>query len=313
MLNIAIAAPVTQEKIGQLKASFPDASIRAVPGAALLDTHLDWCEIVFGNCSPEQIRRANRLRWVQLTSSGFEPYLSLSGTPVLITTGRGVTSVAGAEYLIGAMLAFTRNLLVFRRFQSQHTWHRRPQIVGSLAGQTLGLIGYGTIGRAVAPRAKALGMKVLAVKRTPAAKPPDLDALWTMERLTELLAASDHVAVLLPLTTQTRMLIGRDELSQMKEGACLYNISRGGIIDEGALVERLKSKSLAGAALDVFEEEPLAPLSPFWDMENVIVTPHLGAAWGGMWDSHFDLFLQNLQHFQAGQNLINVANLERGY
>lgn len=312
-MNIAIAAPVGEEKISQLQALVPEAELRTMPHASLLENHLDWCEVIFGNCSPELIRRAPGLRWVQLTSSGFESYLALSGTPVLITTGRGVTSVAGAEHILYAMLTYARNMLVFQQCQREHNWNRQPRIVGSLAGQTLGIIGYGTIGHALAPRARALGMRVIAVKRTAADVPPDLDGLWTMGRLPELLNLCDHVAVLLPLTPETRGLIGPQQLNLMKRGAYLYNISRGGIVDEQALLEKLQAGALGGAALDVFEEEPLPATHPFWDLPTVIVTPHLGAAWGGMWDAAFDLFCKNLLRFQNGESLINVANLERGY
>ena len=157
-------------------------------------------------------------------------------------------------------------------------------------------------------------MRVIAVKRTPPVESiAGVDELWTVERLDELLAQADHVVVMIPLTTATRGLLGAKQLQQMKPGAFLYNVARGGAVDEQALLAKLRDGSLGGAALDVFAEEPLPADSPFWTLPNVIVTPHLGAAWGGMWDAAFELFCDNLRRFVAGAPLRNIAQLARGY
>lgn len=312
-MNIAVATSVNPACAEQLKEIAPDFEIRIVPNASALDEHLDWIEVVFGNISPEQIARASRLRWVQLTSSGFEPYLSLSDTPIKLTTARGITSRAGAEYVLSMMLMFTRRMPLFMQRQRERKWDRNIQAVGSLVGQTLGLIGFGANADALARRAKAMEMRVLAVKRTPATAPDYVDALWTTERLDEMLEQSDHVAVMIPLTNETRGLIDEGKLHRMKRGAYLYNISRGGIVDERVLIEGLRDGRLGGAALDVFDTEPLPPESPLWEMENVIITPHLGAAWGGMWDAAFDLFRDNLRRFINNEPLQNMAQFERGY
>jgi len=313
-VNIAVALTETPSRLGELKLLAPEAEVRVMPGAAALDEHLGWVEVAFGNLTPEQIRRAPRLRWVQLNSTGFEPYLSLKGSPVLITTARGVTSKAGAEHVMAMMLILTRRILEFQRRQRERVWDRRPQIVGTLAEQTLGIVGFGANGQALAKRAKAMEMRVIAVKRTaPDFAPADVDALWAVDRLDELLARSDHVAVLIPLTAETRGLIGESQLDRMKRGSFFYNVSRGGIVDEQALLAKLRDGSLGGAALDVFEQEPLPAESPFCTLPNVLVTPHLGAAWGGMWDAALDVFCENLRRFRAGAPLINVADLARGY
>jgi phosphoglycerate dehydrogenase-like enzyme len=313
-MKIAIALTETPAEIERVTEIAPEAIIRVMPHGAALEEHLDWVEVVFGNITPDQICRAPQLRWAQLNSSGIEPYLTLKDWPVVVTTAHGITSNACAEHVLAMMLIFTRRIAYFRQRQCERAWDRRPQIVGSLAGQTLGIVGFGANGQALTARAKAMEMRVIAVKRTPVeAARPELDGLWTVDRLGDLLAQSDHVAVLIPMTAETRGLLGAPQLDRMKQGAFLYNVSRGGIVDEDALIERLRDGRLGGAALDVFAQEPLPPASAFWEMENVIITPHLGAAWGGMWDAAFDLFCENLKRFRAGAPLINVANLARGY
>lgn len=313
-LHITIATRAGADWAERVRQVAPGAEVRIVPNAAALDDQLDWPEVVFGNLAPEQVARAPQLRWLQLTSSGFEPYLSLRNSPVLLTTARGVTSKAGAEHVLAMMLSFTRQLLFFHERQREQVWDRNIPAVGSLVGQTLGLVGCGANGQALAARAKAMEMRVIAVKRTPSAEPIEgVDELWTVDRLDELLAQADHVALMIPLTAETHGLIGREQLKQMKRGAFLYNVSRGGVVDERALLEKLRDGSLGGAALDVFEEEPLPSSSLFWTLPNVIVTPHLGAAWGGMWDAAFDLFCDNLRRFRTGEPLKNVAQFNRGY
>lgn len=314
-MNIAVATSINQSCSEQVKDVAPDADILFVEQASALEEHLEWVEVVFGNISPEQIARAPRLRWVQLTSSGFEPYLGLKDSPVTITTARGVTSKAGAEYVLAMMLYFTRRLPLFLERQRERTWDRDIRAVGTLVGQTLGMVGFGANADALARRAKAMEMRVLAIKRTtPQVPAPDyVDALWTVKKLDEMLEQSDHIAVMIPLTSETRGLIDKERFSRMKRGAYLYNVSRGRVVDEEALIERLRCGALAGAALDVFSCEPLPPESPLWEMKNVVITPHLGAAWGGMWAAAFDLFRQNLRRFLAGETLENIAQFERGY
>ena len=312
-MNIAVATSVAPECTERLKEIAPGADVRALPHAAALDEHLAWVEIVFGNISPEQIARAPRLRWVQLTSSGFEPYLGLQGAPVKLTTARGVASKAGAEHVLAMMLMFTRRLPQFLQRQRERKWERDIRAVGSLVGQTLGLVGFGANADALARRARGFEMRVVAVKRTPAHAPRYVDALWTTARLDEMLAQSDHVAVMLPLTSETRGLLDGRRLDRMKRGAFLYNVSRGGIVDEKVLIERLQDGRLGGDGFGrVRHRTALAGERAVGD-GDVHITPHLGAAWGGMWDAAFDLFCENLERFINQQPLRNEVQFERGY
>lgn len=314
-MNIVVATPVNGNVLDRIRSVASEAELQILPNATLLtEEHAAWAEVVFGNCAPDWLRLARRVRWVQLTSNGFERYLELEGKAPVITTGRGLTSAAGAEHILGCMVMFARQIPHFQARQRERVWDRRPQIVGTLQGKTLGIVGYGTIGQALAVRARAMGMKVIASKREAAETvPPELDALGDGSFLDELLSSSDHVAVVVPLTRETRGLLGAEKLWKLRHGAFLYNLSRGGIVDEPALIHCLCTGQIAGAALDVFAEEPLPPENPFWGMSNVILTPHLGASWNGVWDAALNLFLENLARFRAGRPLLNVANLARGY
>jgi phosphoglycerate dehydrogenase-like enzyme len=182
-----------------------------------------------------------------------------------------------------------------------------------LQGQTLGVVGLGGIGGQIATRGKAFGMTVRAVRRHPGEPSPYVDHLSGMDGLDDLLAASDHVAVVLPLTPETRNLIDAARLARMKPTAYLYNIGRGAVVDEAALIAALQGKRLAGAALDVFVEEPLPADSLLWDLPNVILTPHVAANGPSDWITVASLFTDNLRRYRAGQPLQNVVDFDLGY
>lgn len=312
-MNIAVASRVSPERIPMIRDIVPSADIRVLPSADQLEPHLSWADVVFGNIEACHISAASRLKWVQLTSAGFDAYLGVTN-PVLFTTSRGVTADCGAEHTLGMMIALAHAFPFFQGRQRDRQWDRQPARPRLLTGATLGILGLGAYGSALAVRAKALGMRVLAIRRTaPAEPPPSVDQLWTLDRLDDLLADSDHVVIHLPLTAETRGIMNPQTLRKMKPTAYLYNTARGGIIDEPALVEALRKGVIAGAGLDVFREEPLPADSPLWDLPNVIITPHVAGCWAGMWDAAFDLFCDNLKRYIAGLPLLNVADFSRGY
>jgi phosphoglycerate dehydrogenase-like enzyme len=228
------------------------------------------------------------------------------------------------------MLSFAHGLHVTARAQQKHVWVRSSRFMESafeLRGKTLGVIGYGSIGRETARIAQALGMTVLALKRDPAVR---IDTGWSpagvgdpqglipgrffgpAERR-ELLAQSDFVAVMLPLTADTRGFIGAGEIEAMKPNAYVVNVGRGEVIDQQALIEALRSGAIAGGGLDVFDREPLDPESPLWDMENVILTPHMSGAHQGYVSGACELFEENLRRFTSGRPLLNQVNRHLGY
>jgi phosphoglycerate dehydrogenase-like enzyme len=239
---------------------------------------------------------------------------AVQASGVMLTTSRGIYSVAGAEHVFGMMLMFNRCLKASYDAQKEGRWDESVYLaLRTLRGQTIGIVGLGGIGTQLAMRARSFEMRVLAMKRQPGEKPPYVDQLWGQDGLDELLAASDHLAITLPLTPQTRGLIGAGELARMKPTAYLYNIGRGAVVDEPALVHCLETAKLAGAGLDVFVDEPLPPASPLWRLPNVVLTPHVGASTPEEYTDAAKLFARNLRHYRAGEDLVNVVDFARGY
>src|ERR1700733_14633449 len=316
----------------------------AGPGAELVDRTTrtreelielagDGCDVLFGLRAPDElVRRSPQLKWVQLTSAGAEHILKgliADRTEVAVTTASGIHATPIAEYTIGSMLAFAHCMHVTMRSQLRHEWSRGSfmETADSLRGKTLGVIGYGSIGRETARIGSALGMTVLALKRNPGDhvdtgwNPPgvgdadgQLPARWFGPQEREaLLSESDYITVTLPMTPHTRNFIGPREFNAMRSNAYIVNIGRGEVIDQNAMIEALKAKRIAGAGLDVFEREPLESESELWDLENVILTPHMSGAHKDYNTSACTLFADNLKRYRAGQPLYNLVDRTLGY
>jgi len=228
------------------------------------------------------------------------------------------------------MLGYAHRFHLTIRAQTKHEWMRSGRFmatVDEIRGQTLGIIGYGSIGRETARLAQAFGMKVLAMKRDPAVRtdpgwcPAGLgdpagtipERFFGPDDCADILRESDYVSVTLPLTEHTRKFIGARELGAMKPNAYLVNIGRGGVIDEHAMAEALKAGRIGGAGLDVFEQEPLHASSPLWELENVILTPHMSGANRGYMDKACELFVENLKRFNSNRPLLNIVDPKLGY
>ncbi len=291
------------------------------------------CDVLLGFRIPERPRAiAPELKWIQLLSAGADRALAagLKDDSIKVTTASGIHATPIGEYIIASMLAYSRRLHIAIRAQLKHQWIRQGAFAATLdelRGKTLGVVGYGSIGREAARIAQALGMSVLALKREP---DRHADPGWVPkglgdpegriperffgpgERL-EMLAACDYVVVTLPLTPHTRGFIGARELAAMKPEAYIVNIGRGAVIDQAALIEALGAKRIGGAGLDVFEREPLEPESPLWEMENTILTPHISGANHGYMDKACELFAENLRRFNAGTPLLNLLDPGLGY
>ncbi len=255
------------------------------------------------------------LRWIHSRSAGIERLLfpALVESPVPLTNGRGVFSAALAEWAMGAVLFFAKEFRRLVRNQAPEKWEEfAPEMV---EGRTLGIVGYGDIGKATAARARPLGLRVLALRRRPEESrgDPFVDEVLPPEALPDLLRRSDYVVVATPLTPQTRHLLGRAELAHLKRSAVLINVGRGAVIDEKALVEALEQGRLKGAALDVFEEEPLPAGHPLWRLENVLLSPHCADQTVTWLQDASRAFLDNLDRFRRGEPLRNVVDKARGY
>lgn len=266
---------------------------------------------------------APSLRWAALPSAGADGAiragLLAAERPILVTTANGVHAVPITEHVFGALLMLVRRWPAVLALQREHTWpsHGEWQRLsnGELHGSTLGIVGLGAIGRQIARVGRAFGMRVVATRRTavPGASDPDLDALYAVADLHTLLAEADFVVLAVPRTPATHHLIGAGELHAMKPTAFLVNIARGSVVDESALIAALQDGSIAGAALDVFEQEPLPAGSPLWDMPNVLISPHLSGSTNQYSRRFTDLFLDNLARYRAGQPLRNLVDAARGY
>ncbi len=271
----------------------------------------------------DALERAPGLKWIALSSAGADGAIRAGlvrpgGIPV-VTTANGVHSVAISEFVFSLLLMWTRHWPELLRMQNERHWPQRSEWQNlrssELEGATLGVIGLGAIGRHIARLGRAFGMRVIATRRSasPDAHDSDVDILIPPSRLAELLAESDYVVIAVPRTGETQHLIGEAELRQMKPTAFLVNIARGAVIDEAALIDALRNGAIAGAGLDVFEQEPLPEDSPLWTMPNVIVAPHLSGNTVAYSRRFTDLLLDNLERYHRGLALRNVVDAGRGY
>jgi phosphoglycerate dehydrogenase-like enzyme len=253
-----------------------------------------------------------RLLWVHSLAAGLESLLfpALMESPIPLTNSRGVFARSLAEFALAGMLYFAKDLPRMRRQHAAGQWE--PFDIEELDGRTLGIFGYGEIGRATAERAKAFGMKVRAVRRR-VVSTPLIDVMHRAEDLREMLAASDYLLVCAPLTPETRGSIGEAELRALPSHAVVINLGRGPVIVESALISALRDKHIRGAVLDVFDEEPLPAGHPFYSLDNVLLSPHTADHTATWMEDAMDLFLDNFDLYQRGMPLANVVDKEAGY
>jgi phosphoglycerate dehydrogenase-like enzyme len=263
------------------------------------------------------LRRAPRLEWVQARNAGAGEQLreALELAPeearrVTVTTSSGVHAGPLAEFALFGLLAFAKDLPTLLADQRERHWPSDQRPAGELRDRTLLIVGLGEIGSETARLAQAFGMRVLAVKRNASGSVPHVDELHPASELPALVTQADAIVVTLPLTDATRGLLNADTLAAVKPGAVLVNVGRGAVIDEAALVARLQDGTLAGAALDVFAEEPLPRDSPLWGLDNVIVSPHNVALVEAEEERVVDLFIDNLRRRRAGEPLRNELDPE---
>jgi phosphoglycerate dehydrogenase-like enzyme len=307
--------------VDQLRHDFPQHTFLEAWDHGTLRRLLPEADVAFTPFVDRDLCPLPRLRWVQSAAVGVGslmfPELLASG--VVITTARGIRARAIAEHILGVTIALARRLPHALRAQAAHRWVQDElegpsSNVRVLKGARMGIVGLGAIAAELAAIAAPFGFRVSAVRRRvdrPA--PPGVDEVWAPDRLLDLLAQSDVVVIAAPHTPDTKRLIGRREVDAMKRGAILVNVSRGKMIDDQAVVEALRAGRLGGAALDVFTTEPLAPDSPYWDLPNVIVTPHTSGSMEDYWTPLVALFSENLRRFESGRDLLNVVDKLAGY
>lgn len=253
-----------------------------------------------------------RVRWVHSMAAGLETLLfpELVESLVPLTNSRGVFARSLGEFAVTGMLFFSKDLRRMRRNQCAGVWEAFD--VDELWGQTLGVVGYGEIGKAAAKLAKAFGMKVQGLRRS-GGSDPLVDVMYTPDRLSELLQAADYVLIGSPLTEETRGMIGEAQLELMKKTAVLINLGRGPVVVEGALVKALTEGTIRGAVLDVFDEEPLPKGHPFYALDNVLLSPHCADHTDTWLEDQMQLFVDNFERFRTGEPLMNVVDKRKGY
>ena len=286
---------------------FPEQLLPLFPSAQVVFT---------SRLPPNALSLAPGLRWIQLLSAGADMAVSddRAWDRISITTARGVQAVPLSEWVVGAMIALSKQFPGAVRAQDRREFWKT--MGGELAGRTAGILGMGSIGSRVARLCKALDMRVLGMRRSVMVAlegQGDADLILPPSDLQLLLRESDFLVLTLPLTRETAGLIGPAELRQMKEDAFLINVARGGLVDEDALVEAVQSGRLAGAALDVFTQEPLPPDSPLWDEPRIMLTAHNAAHSYEYEERATELFVENLRRYLDGRELLNVHDRERGY
>ncbi len=274
-------------------------------------------EVFFGfHLKKEFYNKAINLRWIHLASAGVDNTLPPEAfkSRIRITCSKGFHVSAMAETAIGMMLALARNLNIARDFQIKKRWdfHGVADNIFNLEGKTLGIVGAGRVGRAIATRARCFKMKIIGISRT-GRRVNGFEQVKSTKYLHWLLKESDILIISLPLTEQTNNLISVKQFAIMKEGSYLINIARGAIVDQQALVNSLKSGRLAGAGLDVFAVEPLPEDSPLWGMTNVIITPHTAGMMPDYYEKITTLFLDNLEKYIKGRKLYGLVDKKRGY
>ena len=271
-----------------------------------------------GMPSREVFLAADHLRWLHCPGTGIDKFTEIPeivDSDVVLTNARGPHAAPMADHVMSMCLAFAHRTNEMVLDQRAHVWDgaKYDRSFIEMEGSTMGILALGDIGSAVARRATGFGMEVYAVDKEPFPAPPGVSEVWGMDRLEDLLQMSDWFVVTAPYTVDSKGMIGAKDLDLMKSTAHLIIISRGGIVDEDALFDALSNKRIAGAGIDAFEVEPLAEDSPWWDLENVIISPHSSALTVEMWEGRREIFRENLRRFLSNEPFIYVCDKTAGF
>lgn len=333
-MKLVIHPPIEPERLQRVvSAAGPMRVVNASDEAAALREIVE-ADAFFGKLTPGLLAAARQLKWVQAPTASLEHYVfpELVAHPCQLSNMRGLFSDVIADHVLGLVICFARNLHTYVRQQGTHTWEpvggeaqrstftSGPGVVSDidrahrhLGDLTLGLVGVGAIGREIARRAAAFGMRVLGIDPQTAAIPEIMDSVWRPDRLPDLLSQSDFVVIAAPHTPETFKLFRRAQFQQMRRSAVLINIGRGVIVDLTDLTAALQEGLIAGAGLDVLEVEPLPGDHPLWDMPNVILTPHIAGAGSHVAERHLQTLLENTRRFVAGQPPVTLVDKSRWY
>lgn len=317
-MKIILSALLNDRFVSDLHTSFPDVEfVTATTEEQQLNSIAD-ADAIFGWPSSTVLSAGHRLRWIQHPGTGIDRIMSspdMVNSDVVLTNARGPHANPMADHVMGMIISFAHNMRELAEDQKAHRWDlpKYDLRMTELGGSTMGILALGDIGMAVARRAHAFGIKVYAVDKNPKPPTPEVIEVWGTERLDELMAMSDWFVIAAPLTNETKGFIDRRKIELLKPGAHMIVISRGGIVDEDALINGLRSGRIAGAGLDVTSVEPLPPDSPLWDMDNVIISPHVSALTEEMWEGRRQIFKENLRRFINNEPFLYVCDKEDGF
>jgi phosphoglycerate dehydrogenase-like enzyme len=307
--------------VERLRSDFPQHRFVYIKDYAEIDREIPDAEVFIGwTMRPEQLAAARKLRWVHSPAAAVHtlifPEFVASG--VTLTNAREVHAPVVAEHVMALMLALAKRIPDCVGLQQRHAWGQqalweesvRPR---EIAGDTLGVVGLGSIGREVVCRAKVFGMRVIGTRERPERAVDHVDAVYGPMDLPRVLAEGDFVVLAAPITSNTKQLINAATLAHMKTSAYLINVGRGALVDERALAEALRSRRIAGAALDVFDKEPLPAESELWGVPNLLITPHSAGLTEKLWERHYLLIKENLRRYVAGEKLLQIVDKQKGY
>lgn len=313
--NLGVSIELGNQRVARIRERFPDVNVVVELDLAVVPEAFAGVDAFVGRGTHvELLSDAPRLRWVQTLTAGADSvsFPDLLARGIVMTNGSGIHAPNVAEHLLGLMLTFARALPDLMRAQQRHEWLNGVRQF-ELLGQTLCVVGLGDIGLALAERASAIGMRVTGVRRRDLPVPSFIDSVSGLDDMQPLLVEADHIALCLPLTPRTDGLFDAARLASLKPSAYLYNIGRGELIDQDALIDALRSGRLAGAGLDVTTPEPLPADNPLWDLDNVLITSHTSGRSPTRLDRFVDLLLDNMARYQADEPLRNVVDPVEGY
>lgn len=312
-IKVLIASGISEEVAAMLEAAPSEMEIDFLPDGAKLSDHISDAEILYGVVSEDALPHATSLQWVMQPFVGVERsmYPAFKESPITLINSKRLYGPQLAEHAFALLLSLTRGVNTQLELMREKEWKWLPCV--EVSGMTMGILGLGGIGRAVAQRAKAFDFEVIAVDPEPMEKPDTVDELGQLDQLHEFLSRSEVLTVCCPITPQTHKLLSHAEFDALPEGCYFINVSRGKVVDEDALVAALKSGKVAGAGLDVTYTEPCPQDNPLWTLPNVILTSHTAGASQNIAKRAMQTFLDNMHRYVNGEPLINVVDKEKGY
>jgi phosphoglycerate dehydrogenase-like enzyme len=305
----------------RLRSEFRELEVVHLPDNQRIDEEVVDSEVLMAwSIRPEQIAAAKKLRWIHSPAAAVNQLMfrEIVDSEIVVTNAREVHGPVVAEHVIALIFALAKKIpqsaiLQQKRIWGQQIlWDEQPRI-REVAGATLGIVGLGSIGRSVVKSAKALGMRVIAIREHPEKGSEGADQVLPPAQIDEVFRQADYIVLAAPVTATTRAIANARRIALMKTTSSLINVGRGPLVDEPALIQALVDKKIGGAALDVFPKEPLPADSPLWSVPNLLLTPHTAALTDKLWERHYTLFSDNLRRYLAGQTLLAVVDKRKGY